>query len=384
MVSAPHIYIIAGEASGDFLGGRLLQTLHDKQSDIILSGIGGERMQQTGLTSLFPMQELALMGFAEVLPHLFRLKRRIRQTVRDILDKQPDIVITIDSPGFTFRVVRQLRDAGYKGPFIHYVAPTVWAYKPQRAAKTASLFDALMVLLPFEPPYFEKEGLKTHFTGHPVAWEWKETGDGKAFRARHRIAAKATVIGMFPGSRRGELRRHLPVFKETIARVHKEYPMLELVIPTTEAMAQPIADEVKHWPVPSHLVVGDTEKKDAYAACNIALAKAGTVSIETAFAGIPTITTFKTSWLSAFIVRRMSNISLYNLINIIRDEEIIPEYLQENCHPDILTPALLEWLRYPEKGIDQAATCRSVMYEMGAEGDISPSEKAAEVVLGML
>lgn len=377
------IYIIAGEASGDFIGGALMDALTAAKPELHFHGIGGEWMHKHSFQSLFAMQELSMMGFMEVLPHIFRLKARIAETVADILEKQPDMLVTIDSPGFTFRVVKALRKQGFTKPCIHYVAPTVWAYKPKRAAKTAHLFDALMVLLPFEPPYFEKVGLKTHFVGHPVAWHWREKGDGGTFRAQHHIPADATVIGMMPGSRMGELKRHLPVFEHAV-RLLPPQPY-HIIMPVNESVKDAVYEHVKQWSIPVVLSDNKAEKKDAFAACDIALAKSGTIALETALAGIPTLTTFRANPISIWLIRRMIHIPYVNLLNIMAwfdgKQAPIPELIQEECHPKHLAKAMQSMLEDAEAQKTQRAACQEMFARLGMEDAMSPSEKASQVIL---
>lgn len=342
-------------------------------------------MQAEGLKPLFPMQELSLMGFAEVLPHAFRLKRRIRETVTDIIATSPDLILTIDSPGFCFRVIRKLKEQGQTIPAIHYVAPTVWAYKPERAAKTAALYQHLMTLLPFEPPLFEKEGLATSFVGHPVAWAWKQRGNGAAFRLRHHIKPEATVLGMMPGSRKGEIKRHLPVFAETVNRLHRHLESLVVVMPVRRNLHAIIAKNVSKWPVPVILVEGDVEKKDAFAAMNAAIAKSGTVGLEVALAGIPSIIAYRANPISLWLIRRMVTIPYAHLVNILcGHREIIPERIQERCTPSALYDAILPLLTDTQAQQRQKEAAQNVMQMLGGNETISPSDKAAKVVLDFI
>lgn len=380
------IYIIAGEASGDLLGGRLMASLkHLSPQPISFFGIGGERMIEQGLTSLFPMQELSLMGFVEVLPHIQKLKRRIHQTVFDITQQHPDILITIDSPGFTFRVVRELAHENITGlKKIHYVAPSVWAYKPQRAAKTARLFDALMTLMSFEPPYFTAHDLPTTWVGHQVAWEWRDKGDGDAFRNRHNISQNATVVGMMPGSRRNEIKRHMKMFKRAVKHLHQQHPDLHIIIPTRSDLHAMVARMTKKWPVPVTLIQGDTEKKDAFAAMNLAIAKSGTVSLECALAGVPNITVYRANKLSMWIVRRMAVSTFVNLVNIINQREVVPELIQENFTPAKLAQTAHHLLSDDAARTTQIEAFKMLADQLGASHDASPSDRAAKVVLGIV
>lgn len=381
-----HIYLIAGEESGDFIGGGLITALRHKLNErITISGIGGLQMQEAGLTSFFPMQELSLMGFAEIIPHIFALKRRIRETVADIIAKRPDVIVTIDSPGFNYRVVKRLRELQPNlCPIIHYVAPTVWAYKPERAQKTAALFDALLTILPFEPPYFTGHGLNTQFVGHPAAWFWKERGDAQNFRTKHAIPYDSLAIGVMPGSRKGELRHHLPVFKETFEMLTLAYPKAHIIMPVRPSTAPLVEQMTKDWPLPVHIIIGNDEKKAAFAACNVALSKSGTVALEASLAGIPTVMAYKANPITIWLVRRMVKISHANLINIMAKQEVIPEFLQEHCTAIDLSSALHGLISDENKRKAQLEAAGEVLRDLGQYDSASPSEKAAEAILQIL
>lgn len=375
------IALIAGEASGDRLGGRLMSALKRQRSDIIFSGIGGTRMEEQGLKSFFPMQELSLMGFAEVLPHARRLKRRIRETVEFIEQQQPDVLVTIDSPGFNYRVVKLLREQGKVRPrFIHYVAPTVWAYKPKRAEKTATLFDELLTLLPFEPPLFEVHGLKTEFVGHGVTEDVYEAGK---FRAHHGIAPEKMLLCVMPGSRRGELEKLLPVFAEAVRLFASRLGApLSLVIPTTLHSARLLESMSQDWPVKPIIVTEESEKRAAMAAADLALAKSGTITLEAAMAGLPMIAAYKVHPLSAWLLRRMISTRFVSLINILEDREVIPELLQERCAGQEVGEALAALWRDDAKREEQRRAYAEALAKLRApRADKTPSEVAAEIIL---
>lgn len=379
-----HVYLIAGEESGDFIGARLIDALRQLLNDrITISGIGGEQMLEAGLNrSLFPMQELSLMGFVEILPHIFTLKRRIRETVKDIVKQQPDVIITIDSPGFNFRVVKQLRESKrIHCPIIHYVAPTVWAYKPERAAKTAALYDRLLTILPFEAPYFTDVGLAVNYVGHPSAWYWKERDDGPAFRAAHTIPTDSLVIGVMPGSRMNELKRHLPIFKAAMQHIATQHPAAHIVMPVRPSTAQTVKSLTADWPLPVHVVVGNQEKKQAFAACDVALAKSGTVALETALAEIPTVIAYRANTLTAWMVRKLIRIPHVHLINIMAKREVVPECIQERCTPAIIIKELENLMNYPQARAAQQQIAATFARELGQEDAVSPSEKAAQVIV---
>ena len=377
------IALIAGETSGDQLGGWLMESikkLSNQPTQFI--GLGGERMQALGLKSLFPMQEIALIGFTEVVPHYFAIRARINRMVEFLETQKPDVLITIDSAGFNFRVVNALRKRSIHRPkFIHYVAPTVWAYKPQRAKLIASLYDALMTLLPFEPPYFTAEGLPTEFVGHQIAWEWRTKGDGTSFRVRHGIAETTPLLALFPGSRNGELNRMLPIYQATIAKLQDTIPNLELLVQVPPHMLIRLQEALKGWPIKAHLLPSTVEKKDAFAAANAALSKSGTISLECALAGLPSVTTYRANPITAAILRRILRTKYVNIANILSQKMIVPELLQDQCNPDDLSAALIPLLTDANARDQQIGALNHVANLLGANEAKSPSDKAAALVL---
>lgn len=374
------IYIIAGEPSGDVLGGKLLKALKSKaDKPLAIHGIGGEQMQCQGLESLFPMSELSIMGFVELIPHIPKILKRIDQTVADILAKKPEMVITIDSPGFCFRIAKKLQGSGIK--LVHYVAPTVWAYKPERAAKIAALYDELLVLLPFEPPFFEKEGLKTHFIGHPIIEDEALRGDETRFRKQFDIPQDAILLTMLTGSRKTETKRLLPIYKQVVKRLKKECDGVQLILPTVPALKDEIEIFARSLPVPAYVVTEKQVKWDGYAASSAALAKSGTATLELALANVPMVITYKVSRFSAYMLRKMMLIDYVNLINILHDKEVIPECLQEECNPGRLTEEVIKLLTDKSTSKAQQEASHQAFKMLGLGEKESPSEKAAEILL---
>jgi lipid-A-disaccharide synthase len=344
-------------------------------------GVGGPRMAALGLDSLFPMEELSVMGAAEVLPHLPRLLRRIRETVAAVVGTRPDAVVTIDAPSFTFRVDAKLRGCGI--PLIHYVAPQVWAWKPRRARKIARFLDHLLVLLPFEPPYFTAEGLPCTYVGHPVTESGADRGDGEAFRRRHRLADAAPLLCLLPGSRRSEARRLLPVFGRAAALLRNERPHLHAVVPTVAVLFDEIAAAVADWAVPATVVCGDGERFDAFAAADGAIAASGTVALELAMAGTPTVITYKMNAITGWLARRVVRLPFVSLVNLLAEGEVFPELLQGDCRPENLAATLCRLLDDPAARADQATGAARAIAALGLEGP-TPSERAAAVVLSVI
>ncbi|MEM7197432.1 MAG: lipid-A-disaccharide synthase, partial [Pseudomonadota bacterium] len=322
------IFVIAGEASGDALGAVLIEALHTRTKGTF-SGIGGPLMQEQGLDSLFDYKELSIMGLVEILPHIRRLRQRIAMVIAAIVAQKPDIVLTIDAPGFTSRVVQGLPKE-VRAKRVHLVAPTVWAWKQWRAQKYAQHYDKLLVLFPFEPPYFTQYGLDCVFVGHPLADYHFDSKRGKAFRKKHAIGAETKLLGVFAGSRKSEIRRMLPLYVQALMR-HKPRDLV-VVFPTLEHLVPLL--EVHLTGLPHRYIIdavqGD-DRYDAFMACDGALATSGTVGLELAFAGIPHVIAYRVDSLSAFILRKMVTTRYAHIFNYMQDAMIIPEYIHEDC-----------------------------------------------------
>lgn len=379
--AAPLVFLITGEPSGDLLGARLIAALKTRNEGLRIAGVGGERMAAEGLKPLFPMADLTVMGLAELAPRLPLILRRLNETVAEIRRLRPDVIVTIDAPDFCFRVAKRVRDTGI--PLIHYVAPTVWAWRPGRAAKIARFLDHLLTLLPFEPPYFEREGLSTTFVGHPILEGGARSGDGPAFRQRHAVKPTERLITILPGSRHSETRRLLPIFKETLGLLTRRYPDLMVVVPTVATVSAEVRAEVGKWPVRSVIVEGDREKYDAFAASEVALAASGTVAVELAIASLPAIIAYRVHPLTAGLYRRFIKVKYANLINILLDRPVVPEFLQEACRPELLADAVASLLEDPGARALQQAAGQEAARLLGSDG-ASPSERAADVVCQVL
>jgi lipid-A-disaccharide synthase len=371
------VYLIAGEASGDAIGARLMAALRARRPDVGFAGVGGEAMVAQGLASLFPLRDLALMGLLEVVPQLWRLRTRFRETVADIAARRPDVVVTIDSPGFTLRVLRAVQPLGVKR--VHYVAPQVWAWRESRVKHYPGLWDQLLCLLPFEPAFFARHGLNATFVGHPVLESGADRGDGARFRARAGIAADARVLVLLPGSRRMEVSRLLPVFGAALR-------LLPAVVPVV-AVAGPVADAVRHgtrdWATAPVLVSDEVEKLDAFAAASVALTKSGTATLELAMADVPMVVAYRVNPVSAMLARRLVKVPHASLLNLLTEREVVPEMIQEACTPERLANALRVLMDDAVVVETQRRGFREVLGMLRPPGGM-PSEAAAEAVLGQI
>jgi len=371
------VYLVAGEASGDVLGSRLMAALAARRPGIRFAGVGGPRMQAEGFASLFPMEELSLIGLAEVLPSLARLLRRLSETEADILARRPDVLVTIDAPSFTLRLAARLRPKGVR--VIHYVAPQVWAWRPGRVRKIARRVDRLLCLLPFEPEFFCRAGIDARFVGHPVL-EGAVGGDGQSFRDRRQIAPRSRLLAVMPGSRSTELARHLPLFGAAIGRLAARLPGL---VPVALSLPRHAAEVAARWP--GTLVVSDdAEKRDALAAADAALVKSGTSSLEVALAGVPQVVAWRGNPLTVAIARRLIRVRHASLVNLLASDPAVPELLQEHATPETIAESLRRLLTDPEAAAAQRQACAEARAALAAPGGLSPSEAAAEAVLDLL
>ncbi len=383
MVRAPRVFLVAGEPSGDALGARLMAALKaETGGNITFAGVGGAAMRAEGLDSLFPMDELAVMGFLEVLPRVPRLLRRVRQVVAAVRDEPPDVVVTIDSWGFNGRLARRFRKAVPGVPLVHYVAPMVWAWKAGRARELAGILDHLMVLLPNEPAWFTPHGLPTTCVGHPVL-DRSAAGskdDGAAFRARHDVPADAPLLTVLPGSRRSEVDRLLAPFGGAVADLARRFPGLRVVVPTVETVADRVRAAVAQWAAPAVVTVDPAARAGAFAAADAAIAASGTVVLELAAAGVPVVVGYRVSPVSAWLARRWLTVRYVTLVNLVLDREAIPEYLQEHCRADTLADGAARLLADPEAARAQRAAAGEALGYLGRDGP-SPAPRAARVVL---
>lgn len=399
-MSGPRLFLIAGEPSGDRLGGALLAGLREElagpkldEPRLEVQGIGGRAMAAEGLASRFPMEELSVMGLAEVVPRLPALLARITETAEAVVAMAPDALVTIDAPDFCLRVARKARARLPGLRVIHYVAPSVWAWRPGRAAKMARVVDHVLALLPFEPPYIEAAGMTCDFVGHPVAAERQATpAEVAALRAELGVAPGQRLLAVLPGSRKGEVTRIAPVFAEVVRRLRAADPSLAVVLPAAGAVADLAAAllpaDAAGWPrVLDPRAFGDgaaeARKRAAFAASDAALAASGTVSLELAAAGTPMVIAYSASWLTQQIVRRMVRVETATLVNLVTDTRAVPEFIFDACTPDRILPEVARLLGDPVAAAAQRAAGEEALRRLGRGGP-APGLRAARSVLGAL
>lgn len=406
----PLIYLIAGEQSGDELGARLMRAIARRCPDAIFAGIGGAAMTaegarragereggETGFVSLFPLRDLALMGLLEVLPKLRTLRARLRQTIADIAARRPDVVVTIDSPGFTLRVLRAIAPLGI--PRAHYVAPQVWAWREGRVKHYPGLWERLLCLLPFEPAFFARHTLPARFVGHPVLESGADTGNAARFRARHGLAPDARVLIVMPGSRRTEVSRMLPLLRATLERLGETNAMeaarggttargttargsIVPVVPLAGPVAEAVTEATRTWTPRPILVSEAGDKHDAFAAADAALTKSGTSTLELALAGVPMVVTYRVNPLTALIAWWLLKVPYVSLLNLLAGREIVPELLQGDATPERLAAALRVLLTPEGSAAQRAAFAGPLAMLRAPEG--APSDAAAAAILELI
>ena len=380
----PFVWFIAGEPSGDLLGAKLISALKVESGGCLrINGVGGEAMEAEGLISLFPISDIAVMGLVEILPRIPLIKRRLRQTIRSIQADKPDVVITIDAPGFCYDIWKGLRGSGIT--LVHYVAPSVWAWRPGRARKFAARLDHLMTLLPFEPPFFEKYGLSSTFVGHPVVESEANKGNGARFREHNKIRPEAIIVCVLCGSRFAEIKRLGKVFRLVSEIFLKNYPQTVFAFPTVSYLRPHVDVLAASWPGTTVVVDTEREKFDVMAASNVALAASGTVSLELAIAGVPHIIAYRLNGLTVAIFRMLHGLNqrYANLLNILLGKEIIPEFIQGRCRAELISKSLLQLVKEPELRDRQLTGVREAL-QMLETGEGYPSKTAASVVLSVL
>lgn len=375
---APNVFIVAGEESGDQLGGALMEALAARAPGATFRGVGGRRMAASGLKSLYPVDDLTAIGIAAVVGKLPTILRRLKETVEAVLADPPDVLVLVDAPDFTHRVAARVRARNPNIPIVKYVSPTVWIWRSGRAAAMRPYVDALLALLPFEPEVHRRlGGPPTVYVGHPLLQRLGELRPSPAEAERRQ--AKPPLVLVLPGSRRREISRIGADFGAALAEVGRTHEM-ELVLPTLPRLEGLVRETIAHWPLKPRVVTSEEEKLAAFRSAHAALAASGTVTLELALAGIPHVAAYRIGWLEAQIGRRVLKGTTVILANLVAGENVVPEFLQEYCTVPALTGALSDLLEDSPARRRQEAAFASFDDIFGIAGP-SPSARAAEVVL---
>ena len=375
------LMLICGEPSGDQLGGQLMSALRVTAGDSIkLTGVGGRAMSMHGLQTLFPLDDTAVMGLREVVPKIPVILRRVREVCDVALATRPDAVVMIDSPDFTHRIARRLKRLDPSIRTIDYVAPQVWASRAYRARAMARSFDLLLALLPFEPPFFEKYGLRTVFVGHPVIERAGMMTGGAELRARLGIARDAPLLVVLPGSRTSEVRFILPVFRATVEKIVRRVPDLVTILPTVSHVSARVREGSRDWPAPLHIVEGDADKFAAFNAANAALAASGTVTTELALARTPMVVAYRVGRITYALARPLFFLPWFTLVNLLLQHRAVPEFLQGAASPQALADEVVRLLTDKSAAGAQRSDLDRAAKLLG-QGEVAPSLRAARAIL---
>jgi lipid-A-disaccharide synthase len=380
---ARKIFLIATEESGDRLGANLMKVLRQRLGGAVrFEGVGGQSMAREGLTSLFPIEQLSIIGLAAVAKQFPKILRLIRETAAAVTQASPDILVIIDSPDFTHRVARRVRARDPSIPIIDYVSPSVWAWRPGRARAMCAYVDHVLALLPFEPEaYTRLRGPPCSYVGHPLTEQIGMLRPG--IDEQKRRDGQPPVLLVLPGSRRSEVKHHMAVFGETLGRLQAAGVAFELILPTMPHLQDAVGQGVESWPVQPRIVIGEAEKRAAFRIAHAALAKSGTVTLELALAGVPMVTAYKTGAIEAWILLRAINLQSVILANLVVGENVVPEFLQQDCTPEKLSAALRDVLTdspLRRRQLEAFAKIDKIM----STGNQPPSVRAADIVLATL
>ena len=380
------IFLIAGEHSGDALGGKLIEALRaQSKRPLELKGVGGEFMEAQGLHSMFPLTELAVMSPLDILPRLRHIFRRIRESAAAVIDFDPDVLVILDSPEFTHRVAKRVRRKAPQIPIIDYVSPSVWAWRPWRAKSMRRYVDHILGILPFEPEAHRRlKGPPCSYVGHPLTekLDWIAARDSDALRKRLGIADDAPVLVVLPGSRSSEVKRLMAPYGEAMRCLRERIPNLEVILPVVKSVRGLVEEGLKTWPFGPHLITGEEDKFASFKLARAALAASGTVTLELALSGTPMVVAYIADAL-AVRIRFMLIAHSVVLPNLVLGENVFPEVLQEDCVGEKLSAALLPLIEGGAERDRQLAGLARVT-ELMRETDEAPSEKAAKIVLDHL
>ncbi len=376
------IFFIVGEDSGDALGGPLINALKEQYGDEVeCMGVGGPVMKANGFNELLPMDQISIIGIWEVIPQLPRLLKIRKALIEEIEKQQPDAVVTIDFPDFNFLIGKSLKKRGhYKGKLIHYVAPSVWAWRPGRAKKISEFLDGIMCLFPMETKHFDGFDIKAEHVGHPLVSSSAKGAKGSDFREINDIPQDVKTVGLFFGSRESEYKYLAPVIKEAALLVQEIEPNVRFIVPTLPDLEYEVKNLLKDFPISVYVTCTPATKWEAFKACDAAIAVSGTVALELAYAEVPHVIAYKVNPITAFILRLLVKIDFAHLGNILLERRVVPEFIQGKCVPETIAQQALDYIQQPELAAEQLRELKGVDRLLANNENVNPSVKAAQFV----
>ena len=369
------IFILTGEASGDKLASKVISNLKKLNTNIEYLSIGGENLKKIGINTIYDLEEITYLGFTSVFLNIFKIKKKINETVKAIKDFNPDILFTVDSPDFTLRVAERVKKNNPKIKTIHYVAPQIWVWREGRVKKIKKFIDHILLLFNFEKTYFDKENISNDFVGHPLLESTSERG----IDINQIIEKNNALISIFPGSRKSELDILTPILIDFIKLMNKKYKDFTYVFHSTKEYSEFTQDIIKKNDLNNCEVISDNKIKFHILKKSVfAVSKSGTVSLEICNAKIPSIILYKMSLINFFIIKMLVKTKYANIINIAAKEEIIPELLQFNCNPKKIFENVSNFLENPEKINEQIKKTQLIINNFKTK---KPSSLQAATVL---
>ena len=324
------IFVLTGEPSGDKLASKVIAQMKSSRSDIEYLSVGGEHLKTLGIKSLYDLNEITFLGFTRVLLNVFKIKSKINKTVNEILKFKPDILFSVDSPDFTLRVSKQVKKADPSIKTIHFVAPQIWIWREHRVKQLKSFLDHVLLLFPFEKKYFDREGIQSTFTGHPLL----EEQDKSKVDISQIVKPNKKIFSIYSGSRLSEINILIPIFFEFIKKMNDNYKDFFFVFHSTKEHVQLIHNLLNKEGFKNCDAIADEKIKSHILKSSVfALAKSGTISLEICNAKIPSIIVYKMGAINFLIIKMLVKVKFANIINISANEEVIPELLQSNCNP---------------------------------------------------
>jgi len=376
------IALVAGEASGDLLGASLVQELRRRFPDAQFAGVGGPQLRAAGMATWHDCSELAVMGLVEVLRHLPRLLRLRRALRARLLEWRPDVFIGVDAPDFNLGLERQLKNAGIRT--VHYVSPSVWAWREGRAAKLGRSADRVLCLFPMEPPIYERHGVDARFVGHPLADRFAMEPDRRGARAGFGLDEVVPVLAVLPGSRLGEIQRLLPVFLDAVRLVHARLPALQVLLPAANGACRDAIDACLRNAPAANVRVVDGQAHEAMVASDVVLLASGTAALEAMLAKRPMVVGYRISALTYRLVMLLGlmKVNRYSLPNVLANEPIVPELMQGDCTPEKLAAAVMHWFDHPEARATLLPRYRYIHAKLRREASASAADAVAELLAG--
>lgn len=376
---------MVGESSGDALAAGLVRELKRAHpEDLECLGVGGPSMKAAGFNILLPFDQISVIGIWEVIPKIPRIIKIFKALTEEILKQNPDGIVTVDFPDFNFHLGKTLRKRGYKGKIIHYVAPSVWAWRKGRAKKIASFLDGIICLFPMEPAYFKEHKLKAAFVGHPIVESRVDKAEGGVFREANEIPEDSKTLGLFFGSRETEFKGISSVLKQSALLANEAVENLRIIAPTLPATEYNIQVLLKGFELPIHVTSNQRFKWESFKACEVALAVSGTVALELAYAGVPHAIVYRTNPITYMFLRFMVKVKHIHLANILLNESVVPEFIQGKCDPEVIAETLITLFTDKETREKQISKFKEVRKMIGFGDEKLPSQKAAEFVLDIM